>query len=94
MSRVVWTRQALEDVESIRDYVARDSAHYARLLTERLVATVERLELFPASGRVVPEVGDPGLREIVEGNYRLVYRLTDDVAEVVTVFHGARLLKL
>lgn len=44
MSRVVWTRQALEDVESIRDYVARDSAHYARLLTERLAATVERLE--------------------------------------------------
>lgn len=94
MSRVVWTRQALEDVESIREYVARDSAHYARLLTERLVATVERLEVFPASGRVVPEVGDPALREIVEGNYRIVYRLTDDVAEVVTVFHGARLLKL
>jgi plasmid stabilization system protein ParE len=92
--RVIWTRQAVEDVEAIKNYVARDSDRYARLLAERLVAAVSRLELFPQSGRVVPEVGDESLREVIYGNYRLVYRLQVDLVEVVTVYHAARLLRI
>lgn len=94
MIRVVWTRQATEDVEAIKAYVARDSERYASLLAERLVAAVGRLELFPQSGRVVPEVGDDSLREALYGNYRLVYRLQAESVEVVTVHHAARLLRV
>ncbi len=94
MKRVIWTRQAVEDVEAIRSYVARDSERYATLLVERLVAAVERAGHFPESGRIVPEVGDAALREIVHGNYRIVYRLTREAVEIVTVHHGARLLRL
>lgn len=94
MKRVLWTRQAVEDVEAIKAYVARDSERYAVLLTERLVAAIERVGLFPESGRVVPEVGDAGLREVVYGNYRIVYRVLPEAVEVVTVYHGARLLRL
>ena len=64
------------------------------LLAERLVAAVGRLERFPQSGRVVPEVGDETLREVIYENYRLVYRVHADSVEVVTVYHGARLLRL
>lgn len=94
MKRVIWTRQAVEDVEAIKAYVARDSERYAVLLAERLVAAIERVGLFPESGRVVPEVGDAGLREVVHGNYRIVYRVLPEAVEVVTVYHGARLLRL
>lgn len=94
MTRVIWTRQAVEDVEAIRAYVARDSERYAALLVERLVAAVSRLETFPQSGRVVPEVGDDSLREVIYGNYRLVYRLQVGNAEVITVYHAARLLRV
>ncbi len=94
MTRVIWAPQAIEDVEAIRAYVARDSAHYADLLVERIVAAVIRLDSFPRSGRVVPEVGDESLREIVHDNYRIVYRLKWGVVEIVTVFHGARLFRL
>ncbi len=94
MKRVIWTRQALEDVEAIRLYVARDSDRYATLLVERLVMAVERAGRFPESGRVVPEVGDPTLREIVHGSYRILYRLTREAIEIVTVHHGARLFRL
>ena len=93
MTRVKWTRQAAEDVEAIKAYVARDSERYASLLAERLVAAVGRLELFPQSGRVVPEVGDETLREVLYGNYRLVYRLHAESVEVITVYHAARLLR-
>ena len=68
MKILVWTLQAIEDVEAIRVYVARDSVRYAALLVERIVAAVERLETFPLSGRVVPEFNDDSLRELLRGD--------------------------
>ena len=94
MTRVVWTRQAVEDVEAIRAYVARDSERYAALLAERVVIAIGRLELFPRSGRMVPEAGDDSLREVILGDYRLVYRLRAEYVEVVTIYHAARLLRV
>lgn len=94
MTQVTWAPQAIEDVEAIRVYVTRDSSPYADLVVERIVAAVARLESHPLSGRVVPEVGDQSLREIIQGSYRIVYRLKHDVVEIVTVFHGARLFRL
>jgi toxin ParE1/3/4 len=55
---------------------------------------VEGLETDPLSGRVVPEVGDDTVREVIHGNYRIVYRVRPDLVEIVTVFHGARLFRL
>ena len=94
MTRIIWAPQAVEDVEAIRAYVARDSLHYAGLVVERIVAAVAQLESSPRAGRVVPEVGDDSLRELIHRNYRIVYRLRDDIIEVATVFHGARLYRL
>ena len=92
MTRIVWTLQAVEDVEAIRAYIARDSPHYASLMAERIVESVERLQGFPRSGRVVPEVGQEVCREVILGTYRIVYRLEGDRADILTVVHAARLL--
>lgn len=88
MTRVSWTREAVEDVEAIKAYVARDSVRYAALLAERIVAAVGRLESFPGSGRVVPEVGDQSLREVIHQ----AYRIQAESVQVLTVHHAARLL--
>ena len=92
--RLIWSLQAIEDVEAIRTYVARDSEQYANLLIDRIIAAVDRLEGFPLSGRVVPEVGDESLRQVIYRNYRIVYRLKPEIIEIVTAFHAARLLRL
>jgi toxin ParE1/3/4 len=55
---------------------------------------VERLKDNPRSGRVVPELGNESIREVIHGNYRIVYRLQREVVEIATVFHGARLFPL
>lgn len=94
MTRIIWAPQAIENIEAIRTFVARDSAHYADLLVERIVEAVDRLETFPRSGRLVPETRDESLREVVYEHYRIVYRVKSDTVEVLTVFHGARLLRL
>ena len=94
MTKVRWTEQAVADVRSIRDFIERDSPRYGRLVAERLVAATDRLELFPRSGRMVPEAGRDDLREIIVGDYRIVYRLEADAAVLLTVFRGSRLLPM
>ena len=74
MIHVLWAPQAIQDVEAIRAHVARDSAHYADLVVERLVAAIERLRDHPRSGRVVAELGDESIREVIHGSYRMSER--------------------
>ena len=88
--RATWTRPAVADVLQIRDYIAADSPRYARIVAERLFASVERLTKYPLSGRVVPELNDSSLREVVDAPYRIVYRVGADALEIVTVVHAAR----
>lgn len=90
MTRVVWTQPARDDLREIRAYIARDSAHYARVVVEGLVQAVDRLRDYPLSGRVVPELEQPTIREVIAGQYRLVYRVTADAVQVLTVVHGTR----
>ena len=91
VAEIVWSPQAIEDVESIRDFIGRDSPTYGTLVAARLIDSVERLAQFPNSGRVVPEFQNPELREVLWRNYRVVYRVSGGRIEVVTVFHGSRL---
>jgi Plasmid stabilisation system protein. len=60
---------------------------------QRIFDASERLAEFPESGRIVPEVGRTEVREVLVGKYRLMYLLLPDEVEVLTVIHGARLLK-
>ncbi|MGB5522370.1 MAG: type II toxin-antitoxin system RelE/ParE family toxin [Polyangiales bacterium] len=93
MTKLRWTTQAVEDVESIRKFIANDSDAYADLVVARLLEAVERLKHFPRSGRIVPELADPQLREIIESPYRIVYRVLDESVEILTVFRASRLIR-
>ena len=92
MIKLRWTTQAVEDMEAIWKFIANDSNAYADLVVTRLLESVERLQHFPRSGRIVPELADPLLREIIEPPYRIVYRVNDETAEILTVFRASRLL--
>jgi addiction module RelE/StbE family toxin len=92
VTQVRWTEQAVADLQSIREFIERDSPRYGRLVAERLFDATERLELFPRSGRIVPELERDDIRELIVGDYRLVYRLEADLAVLLTVFRGSRLL--
>ena len=88
--RVIWSRRALRDLEQIRDYIAQDSAAYALSFVERLVRATRRLPTFPRSARAMPEAEDDNIREVIYQGYRIIYRLTPDAVEIVTVVHGSR----
>jgi addiction module RelE/StbE family toxin len=92
MAKVTWTEQALEDLEAICLFIARDAPRYAELFADQVFKATDRLEDFPLSGRVVPEFGREDIREIIFGNYRIIYRVLTKEVEVLTVHHGARVL--
>lgn len=93
MGSVGWTAKARADLEAICRYIARDSPRLAESFGERIVGGVDRLVVLPRSGRIVPEFGREDIREVIVGRYRIVYRLDGDDVQVLTVWHGARLLK-
>ena len=92
MAEVRWTPQAADDLEAIAELIAQDSPNYSSLFVMDVLAAVAQVAGFPHSGRIVPEAQDPSLREIVLGNYRIIYRVRRELVEILTVYHGARLL--
>lgn len=95
MAQVKWTLQALEDLSFICQYIEKDSVSYARLFACRVFEETDVLLTFPQSGRIVPEFNLPEIREIIMSDYRVVYRVKEEkeFCEILTVYHGARLLK-
>ena len=96
MSRraVRWSAEAERDLNDIVSHVAKDSPVNALALARRFLAKVERLGPFPKSGRVVPELADleSPPREVVVGDYRVLYRLHAQAVEIAAVVHARRLL--
>jgi addiction module RelE/StbE family toxin len=83
----IWSEQARRDLCAIRDFIARDSEHYAQLQIERLITRVEHTAGMPSKGHPVHEFIESGLREVHEGFYRIIYRIHDEELQVVTIVH-------
>jgi len=92
MAEIRWTPQAADDLEAIYLFIARDSPKLADAFADRVLRATDRLAEFPRSGRILPELGIENIREIVVGNYRVIYRLHPESVQLLTVHHGARML--
>jgi len=90
---VEWSPEATEDLESIAEYIARDSEFYARAVVTEILSASRNIWKFPLIGRVVPETGDERIRERFVYSYRIVYRIESERILVVAVIHGKRLLE-
>jgi toxin ParE1/3/4 len=91
MVRINWTKIAIDDLKSIYEFILRDSKRYARIQVKRLKIRVRILKTNPYAGRVVPEIDDARYRELIGGNYRIIYRISDDKSiDILTVYHSAR----
>ena len=94
MVKVRWNEEALTDIDEIAEYIAMDSITYATIQVEKIFERVEILKRTPHIGVIVPELNDENLRQLVEGNYRIVYEIkTGNSVEVMCVIHGMRLLE-
>ena len=91
--QIVWSPEAVADVEAIASYIARDSAAYAQAVVEKILETARQVGEFPSLGRMVPELAQETIRERFVYSYRLIYRIRNDTITIAAVIHGRRLLR-
>ena len=91
MRKIVWSPSALADLRVHFKFIQIDSPSRAAQWVERVIRSVERLARFPRSGRIIPEIGSSRYREIIFGEYRLFYEITEREVLVFRVLHSKRL---
>jgi toxin ParE1/3/4 len=86
------TPKSISDLEAIVIFIAKDNPQRARTFGYELMDRALSLATFPQRGRVVPEIGDPAVREILHGPYRIMSEIFPDAAAVFVLrfWHGAR----
>ncbi len=95
MAELIWSGHALTELEGVFDYIATDSRLYAQYTVQNIFKASEILASFPETGRHLPEFPDLPYRELLKGNYRIIYRYTAEgnLVRIITIVHGSRLLK-
>ena len=92
MVKVVWTEQAIDDLNNIANYHSKYSDNFTSVLVQKLFNRVKVLAQMPEIGRVVPEKADTTIRELIEGNYRIIYNYVNhkNIVAILAVHHSSQ----
>jgi addiction module RelE/StbE family toxin len=87
-----WSPLAVDKASEIAEYIAQDNPAAAEKWIDAVFSSVERLTTFPESGRIVPEINSLAIRELLYGNYRIIYRIEEKQLSILTIRHGRQIL--
>lgn len=90
--KIIWTELAIEQLEEYADYIALDKPSAALSWVRKIQKSVRKLKNFSESGRKVPEINRSNIREIIDGNYRIIYRIEEKSITILTIRNCRRLL--
>jgi toxin ParE1/3/4 len=91
--KIRWTHEALLRLFEIEDFISQDSPDRARKFVDQIIEHTESLSDNALSGRMVPEISNPDIRELIFRTYRIIYRISGDQLDILSVFEGHRLLR-
>ena len=90
MVRINWTFQAKDDLKNIAEYISKDSKRYAKFQVTRLKTRTRILKTQTRSGKIVPEINRENIRELIEGNYRIIYKIVqENQIDILTIHHSS-----
>ena len=92
--KIIWSPLAIDRTTEIVEYISQDNPSAAMIWVQTLFDKVQLLKSSPKSGRVVPETHREDIRELIYGNYRIIYRVEKNKISVLTVRHGKQILPL
>jgi toxin ParE1/3/4 len=92
--KIIWSPLAVDRASEIADYIAQDKPSAAEKWINRVFSKVEQLRSSPEIGRLVPEIRNNQFRELVYGNYRIIYRIEKKQVSILTVRHGRQILPI
>ena len=93
MAQIIWSEPALLDLNDIAEYIALSNPQAAKALVQKIMGKIERLELFPKSGKTPSEIPDLGYREIVVSPCRIFYREEAEFVYIIHVYRAERDLR-
>lgn len=85
--KVNWSVEATDDLDRIAEYIKRDSEVYAKSVVRRILESTHNLQQFPRMGRIVPELSDENMRELLVISYRVIYRIEDNEVTIAAIAH-------
>ena len=92
MVKIVWTEASINDLKEIFEYIAEDSIRYADLTVNKIYQGAQIIAVNPYLGRIVPIFNETLIWELVNGNYRIIYRIKSNVqVDILRVYHSARI---
>ncbi len=92
--KIIWSPLAVDRASEIVDYIAQDKPTAAKGWINEVFKKVEQLKSSPQIGRVVPEISDDQFRELIYGNYRIIYRIEIKQISILTIRHGKQILPI
>jgi toxin ParE1/3/4 len=92
--KITWSPLAIERVSEIAEYIAQDKPSAAEKWINTVFSKVEQLKKSPEIGRVVPEIRNNQFRELIYGNYRIIYRIEKTQISILTIRHGKQILPI
>ena len=93
MIPIIWSRNSEHDLDQIFEIISQDSLVKATHFIAELSKSVEKLQIFPETGRIVPEYSITHIREIIHKKYRSVYSVLENKIVILTVFNGHKTLQ-
>lgn len=95
MARLNWTELSVDVMTNIAEFISKDSVKYATIQIRRIRERARLLRTKPFLGRIVPEIQDDSIRELILENYRIIYKIvSEDRIDILTVHHSAKLLRI
>jgi plasmid stabilization system protein ParE len=90
--KIIWSPLAVARTSEIAEYITIDNPSAAIAWVEKVFEKVDLLKLSPEMGREVPEISRKEIREIIFGNYRIIYRIEKTKISILTIRHGKQIL--
>ncbi|MBU4120811.1 MAG: type II toxin-antitoxin system RelE/ParE family toxin [Proteobacteria bacterium] len=92
--KIIWSPLAIDSASEIAKYIAQDKPSAAEKWINTVFSKVEQLKSSPEIGRVVPEIKNDQFRELIYGNYRIIYRIEKTQISILTIRHGKQILPI
>ncbi len=92
--KIIWSPLAIDKASEIAEYIAQDKPSAAERWINTIFSKVEQLKSSPEIGRIIPEIRNVQFRELIYGNYRIVYRIEKKQISILTIRHGKQILPI
>ena len=92
--KIIWSPLAIDRASEIAEYIAQDKPSAAEKWINTVFSKVQQLKSSPDIGRVVPEIRNDRFREMIYGNYRIIYRIEKTQISILTIRHGKQILPI